>query len=176
MKIELRQETSKDYEQVFNLIEEAFKTEPFSDFTEHFLVERLRKSEAFIPELSIVAEKDTEIVGHVLITKIKIISNKEAFNSLALAPVSVLPVYQNKGIGAQLILQAHAKAIALGYKSIVILGHEDYYPRFGYDRASKFGITLPFDAPDENCMAIELVENGLKGVGGLVKYSKEFEV
>lgn len=176
MKIIIRQETAKDFPYVFELIKDAFKTEPFSDFTEQFLVERLRKSNAFIPELSMVAELEGEIIGHILLTKIKINTTNESFNSLALAPVSVKPAYQNKGIGGQLILQAHAKAIELGYKSVVLLGHQDYYPRFGYKKASKFGIKLPFDVPDENCMAIELVENGLAGVSGTVEYSKEFKM
>lgn len=175
MEINLRLESRDDYDRVFSVIKEAFKTEPFSDFTEQFLVERLRKSDAFIPELSIVAEKAGEIIGHILLTKIKIKNGLHTFNSLALAPVSVMPKYQNKGIGGQLILEAHTKAIELGYKSIILLGHEDYYPRFGYKSASKFDIKLPYDVPDENCMAIELVENGLKGVSGLVEYPKEFE-
>jgi predicted N-acetyltransferase YhbS len=174
MEIILRQENYADHHQVFSLIEEAFKTEPFSDYTEQFLVERLRKSNAFIPELSIVAEKEGEIVGHILLTKIKINTELDSFDSLALAPVTVKPDFQNKGIGGQLILIAHAKAIELGHTSVILLGHENYYPRFGYERVSKFGITLPFDVPDENCMAIELIEDGLKGVSGMVEYSKEF--
>lgn len=176
MEIKLRREMPADYKQVFKVIEDAFKTEPFSDFTEQFLVERLRKSDAFIPELSIVAVKEEEIIGHVLVTKIDIIEGKNSSASLALAPVSVKSTYQNKGIGGQLILVAHAKAIELGFKSIILLGHDKYYPRFGYEHASKFGIKLPFDAPDENCMAIELVEGGLKGVKGMVEYPKEFNV
>lgn len=175
MEVKLRQEGLEDYLQVFNLIEEAFKTEPFSDFTEQYLVERLRQSKAFIPELSIIAEMGNEIVGHILLTKININGDLQSFNSLALAPVSVKRSYQNKGIGGQLILVAHAKAIELGHKSIILLGHDKYYPRFGYERASKFGITLPFDAPDENCMAIELVKDGLKGIKGMVEYPKEFD-
>ena len=62
----------------------------------------------------------------------------------------------------------------MGYRSIVLLGHEKYYPKFGYQQADKFGIELPFDAPKENCMAIELTENGLKNVSGMVVYPKEF--
>ncbi len=174
MKIIIRQEIPKDFSFVFSLIKEAFKTEPFSDFTEQYLVERLRKSDAFIPALSLVAELEDEIIGHILLTKIKIVNNSQSCDSLALAPVSVMPNHQNKGIGAQLILQAHAKAIELGYKSIILLGHEGYYPRLGYEKASKFGIKLPFDVPDENCMAIELVEGGLNGVSGTVEYPKEF--
>ncbi len=62
----------------------------------------------------------------------------------------------------------------LGYRSVIILGHPDYYPRFGYKRADKFAIKLPFEAAPENCMAVELVEDGLKGVSGEVVYAKEF--
>ncbi len=174
MKIVIRQETPTDFPFVFVLIKEAFKNEPFSDFTEQFLVERLRKSATFIPELSMVAELEGEIIGHIILTEIKIVNDFQSFDSLALAPVSIKPDYQNKGIGGQLILQAHAKAIELGYKSVVLLGHKDYYPRFGYEKASKFAIKLPFDVPDENCMAIELVEGGLNGVTGMVEYPKEF--
>lgn len=170
----IRQENHNDYKAVFNLIEEAFKTEVFSDHKEQFLVERLRKSDAFIPELSLVAEIDNTIVGHILVTKLKIKSEANTYNSLALAPVSVLPKFQGQGIGAKLILEAHKKAKELGHTSIVLLGHEHYYPKFGYKQAHTFGITLPFEVPKENCMAIELVENGLKGVHGIVEYPKEF--
>ncbi len=174
MNINIRQESSEDYGQVFGLIKDAFKTELFSHFTEQLLVERLRTSDAFISELAMVAEMEGEIIGHILLTTIKINNNKVSYESLALAPVSVKPAYQNKGVGGQMILQAHAKAIELGYKSIVLLGHQDYYPRFGYQKASVFGIKLPFDVPDENCMAVELVENGLAGVNGIVEYPKGF--
>ena len=166
----IRQETHKDFKAVFNLIEEAFKTEKYSDHKEQFLVERLRKSAAFIPELSLVAEIDGKIVGHILITKLKI----NEFDSLALAPVSVLPEFQGKGIGGKLIIESHKKAKELGYQSIVLLGHETYYPRFGYERADKYGIELPFEVPKENCMVIELTKNGLKGVSGMVVYPNEF--
>ncbi len=120
MKTNIRQESEDDYKQVFSLVENAFKNEPFSDFTEQFLVERLRKSEAFIPELSMVAELEEKVIGHILLTKIKIINEAKSFDSLALAPVSVKPSNQNKGVGGQLILHAHAKAIELGYKSIAL--------------------------------------------------------
>lgn len=170
----IRQETRKDYELVFNLIKSAFKDADFADHTEHFLVERLRSSEAFIPELSMVAEIEGEVVGHILLTKIKIKNELTEFDSLALAPVSVLPRFQGKGIGGQLILESHKKAKELGHKSIVLLGHDKYYPRFGYEQADKYGIELPFEVPKENCMVIELVENGLTGVRGMVAYPKEF--
>ncbi len=111
-----------------------------------------------------VAELDNRIVGHILLTKLKIKNDRHEFDSLALAPVSVLPEYQGKGIGEMLIKEAHEKARELGYHSIVLLGHKKYYPKFGYKQADFFGIELPFDVPKEYCMAIELTENGLAGV------------
>ena len=174
MEIIIRQENESDHHAVFGLIEKAFEKLEFSDHLEHFLVQRLRKSTAFVPELSIVAEIDNTIVGHILLTKLKIKNGPDEYDSLALAPVSVLPQYQDKGIGGILIQEAHKKARDLGYRSIVLLGHEKYYPKFGYKQADSFGIELPFDVPKENCMAIELVENGLDGVYGTVEYPKEF--
>lgn len=174
MNINIRQETPADYQAVAKVIEAAFKNEPFRDQQEHFLVERLRKSDAFIPELSLVAEMNGEIVGHILLTKIKIKNEQESFDSLALAPVSVKPDYQKKGIGSQLIQTAHFLAKAMGFKSIVLLGHKDYYPKFGYELTSKYDIHLPFDVPEENCMVLALIEGGLKEVNGVVVYADAF--
>ena len=168
MEIAYHRETPADYDKVAKVISSAFESISYSDHKEHLLVERLRKSDAFIPELSIVAKKGNEIIGHILLTKIKIKNKQMIFESLALAPVSVKPKYQKRGVGAGLIQEAHRKAKSLGYESIVLLGHADYYPRFGYVLARNFEITLPFDAPDENCMVIELVKDGLKGVRGKV--------
>src|SRR5690606_30916562 len=175
MDIKVRQENQTDYDAVFELIEKAFKKLPSSDHREQFLVQRLRNSTAFVPELSMVAEIENKIVGHILLTKLKIKNGQNEFGSLALAPVSVLPEYQGKGIGGILIQEAHKKAKELGHQSIVLLGHEKYYPKFGYKQADNFGIELPFDVPKENCMAIELTENGLDGVRGTVEYPKEFK-
>jgi len=174
MEISIRQEQEADHKVVFQLIEEAFAGETLSDHREQFLVERLRKSEAFIPELSIVAILNEQIVGHILLTKIKIKNTTQSFDSLALAPVSVLPPFQGQGIGGALIKAAHEKAKALGHTSIVLLGHEAYYPRFGYQQSAQFGISLPFDVPAENCMAIELVPNTLQKISGVVEYAPEF--
>ncbi|ROI06955.1 N-acetyltransferase [Chryseobacterium sp. G0240] len=171
----IRQEEEKDYQEVFQLTEEAFRTMEHSDHQEHFLVEKLRKSEAFIPELSLVAEAENgKIAGHLLFTKIKIENNSNSFDSLALAPVSVRPEFQNQGIGGKLILEGHRIARDLGYQSVILIGYESYYPRFGYKKTSNFGISFPFDIPEENGMVIELVQNGLKNREGVVKYPKEF--
>lgn len=171
----IRQEETRDHQQVFRLTEEAFRDMEHSDHQEQFLVERLRNSDAFIPELSLVAENENgEIAGHILFTEIKIENETESFGSLALAPVSVKPEFQNRGIGGQLILFGHLIAKELGYTSVILIGHENYYPKFGYEKTSNFGISFPFDIPEENGMAVELVKDGLKNITGMVKYPKEF--
>src|SRR5690625_326432 len=104
MTITIRQEVKADFNTTENLIKEAFAELDFSDKTEHKLVSRIRKSAAFIPELSLVAIDNAEdIVGHILLSQIKIKDNTQSEASLALAPVSVLPDVQNNGIGKQLI-------------------------------------------------------------------------
>ncbi len=174
MKIIIRQETPNDYPAVFSLVEQAFREMEFSNFDEQFLVERLRKTEAFIPEFSLVAECEGEIVGHVLMTKVAIKFIDKELPMLALAPVSVLPVFQRQGIGSRLIEKAHHIARAKGFIAVVLVGHPDYYPRFGYIRASALGIEFPFDAQDECCMVAELVKDGLNGVTGILEHPEEF--
>lgn len=174
MELKLLQETKTDYAAVFKIIEEAFQNKEYSDNMEQFLVERLRKSKAFIPQLSLVAEVNGEVVGHILLTKIQIKNDHESFESLALAPVSVKPSHQKRGIGGELINKSHNIAKELGYKSIILLGHAEYYPKFGYQLCSRYGIKIPFAAPEENCLVLELVKDGLKGVTGIVEYAKEF--
>ncbi len=170
----IRQEVLTDYPAVFNLIEEAFRNMEISNHQEHFFVERLRKSQAFIPELSLVALLENKIVGHIVLSKINLKTDEKEFQTLILAPVSVLPEFQHRGIGSQLIIAAHKKAIELGFKSVILVGHEDYYPRFGYKKAVAFGIKQPFDVPEDNNLALELVENGLNGVSGTVDYPTYF--
>jgi predicted N-acetyltransferase YhbS len=174
MLLKIRQEEPKDYNKVAIIIENAFKTEHFSDHQEQFLVERLRMSKDFIPQLSMVAEIDGEVVGQILLSKIKITNSDTSFDSLALAPVSVAPDFQKQGIGGELIRRAHKKARELGFRSILLLGHDTYYPRFGYELTSKYNINLPFDIPEKYCMIISLVQGGLEGVSGMVEYPEEF--
>lgn len=174
MEIEIRQEKKEDFPAVFDLITKAFEMEEMSDNQEPYLVERLRKSKAFIPELSLVAELKGQIRGHILLTKIQIKNESETFESLALAPVSVLPEFQNQGIGGKLIREAHILAKNLGFGSIILLGHADYYPKFGYQHAENFGINLPFDVPSEYCKTIELFPKSLESVSGTVEYPVEF--
>lgn len=174
MEVLIRREEHGDHDKVFVLVEKAFRGIEHSDNREHFLVERLRRSDAFIPELSLVAEVDSEIVGHILLTKIQVKNENNSFDSLALAPVSVLPEFQGKGIGGKLIAEAHSRAKELGHGSVILLGDPAYYQRFGYKPAKTFNIVLPFEGVEDFSMAVELVENALQNVSGTVVYPKEF--
>ncbi|WP_020538660.1 GNAT family N-acetyltransferase [Lewinella cohaerens] len=172
--IDIRPEKPADSLAVKTILQRAFANNEHSDQTEDLLVERLRKSPAYIPELALVATLEKKVVGHILLTKIDIVSNDGSTPSLALAPVSVHPDYQNRGFGGSLIKAAHQQARQLGYGSIVLLGHADYYPRFGYKLCRDYGIELPFQAPAENCMVVELHKGALTGVNGMVKYAPAF--
>lgn len=170
----IREEEIKDYNEVEKVVEESFKTAEFSDKDEHNLVRRLRNSNEFIKELSLIAEEENKILGHVLLTKALIKGESTSYETLALAPLAVLPEYQKSGIGKNLMNKAIERARELGYKSIVILGHENYYPKFGFEKASKYGVKAPFEVPDEAYMILELLPGGLNGVSGIVEYSKAF--
>lgn len=176
MAITIRQEQPSDYAAVEQLIREAFEQMPESDHEEHNLVARLRKSSSFVPQLALVAEdeENNKIVGYILLTEVEIISETRRVLSLAVAPLAVLPAYQNQGVGSILVQEAHARAKRLGYGSTVLLGAPKYYTRFGYRRASTFGIEIPFEAPEECVMAKELMAKSLRGVEGMVRYPSAF--
>ena len=165
----IRQEEIKDYDKVYTLIKVAFETAEHRDGTEQDLVVRLRKGEGFIPELSLVAIENNEIIGHIMFTKANIGSRTE----LALAPLSVSPQHQKKGIGTALMNEGHKIAKQLKYEFSVVLGSEKYYPKVGYKPASDFGITAPFDVPSENFMALNLNGND-NIINATLEYAKEF--
>ena len=176
MTVNIRQETPDDHQWVVELTERAFETMPFSDGKEGILVQNLRQSPSFIPELSLVAEYEGKVVGHILFSPIVIDNGSQKFNSLVLAPVSVLPEFQNQGIGSQLIVAGHQKALELGKPSVILVGHPQYYPRFGYQPASSWGIKSPIPLPsDDVFMALELKAGKLKDVSGMVVFPPEFK-
>lgn len=166
----IRQETADDYNAVYNLIRDAFAGAEHSDGTEQDLVEALRKNrEAFIPELSLVAEDNGVIDGHILFTRMKVGND----TVLALAPLSVKPEYQRRGIGIALIREGHRIAKELGYGYSVVLGSEAYYPKAGYRPAEDFSIEIPEGIPAKNYMAIQLLPQA-KPIHGKVTYAAEF--
>ncbi len=173
--IYIRKETQKDYREVIELTARAFKNMPYADGDEDKLVERLRKAPNFISELSLIAESDGKILGHILFTPATIENEQKQFQTLVLGPVSVLPEFQKQGIGGELIKAGHKKAINCGFDSVILIGHPEYYPRFGYKRASGWGIKTHYQLPsDDVFMAVELTENALKNVSGMVIFPPEF--
>ncbi len=172
MNVTIRQEQEKDFKQVYHVIFSAFEKEEYSDHTEQDLVVKLRTSDAFIPQLSLVAEVDGTVVGHILFTKLTV-GNEQV---LALAPLSVLPSMQRQGIGSALIKEGHRIGRELGFKGSIVLGHPHYYKKFGYENASKYKIECPFPVEDDIFMAKELVPNGLNNVKGMAIYAKEFNL
>jgi len=169
MTITLRPETSKDYQDITRINDSAFEQK-----NEGIIIESLRKNKNFVPELSIVAEKDEMIIGHILFFPVQIKSKDNSYRTVSLAPMAVLPEYQNQGVGGKLVKYGLEKCREKGYQSVIVLGHPEYYPRLGFEKASKWGIRPPFEAPDEAFMAIELVEGGLKDVSGVVEYPGEY--
>ena len=123
----IRKETATDYEAVYSVVKRAFESAEHADGNEQDLVNALRKGDAFIPELSLVAEADGKIVGHIMFTRATV----DGKPVLALAPLSVLPEYQRKGIGKALIQEGHKIAKELGYTHAIVLGSEKYYPKAG---------------------------------------------
>lgn len=170
----IRRETEKDHAAVFELVRLAFENAEHASHDEHFIVERLRRSPVFVPELSLVAEAQGKIVGHIMFTKLVIETENGDVGSLTLAPVSVLPGYQNRGIGSKLIIEGMAEAKRLGYDSVVVVGHAHYYPRFGFRPARGWGIRATFDVPDEAFMACELTKGALKDAAGTMRLPGEF--
>lgn len=167
----IRREETRDHGAVYEVVKKAFETTQHADGNEHELVNALRRSEAFVPQLSLVAEAGGKLVGHILFTEARV---GEAV-VLALAPLSVLPEYQGQGIGTALIREGHRRAGALGYGWSIVLGSETYYPLAGYQPADAFGIRAPFDVPRENFMARKLLDSA-PAVRGVVRYAREFGI
>ena len=167
----IRKEEPRDYEIVYSVVKNAFDHAEHSDGNEQDLVNALRKGDAFIADLSLVAEINGKIVGHIMFTKAAVGKN----TVLVLAPLSVIPEYQRKGIGISLIKEGHKIANESGYEYSVVLGDQRYYRKAGYLPASKFGIKPSFDVPDENFMACKIKDDASK-IHGVIKYAKEFGI
>lgn len=165
----IRRETQADYEAIKLINDLAFRQEQ-----EGRLISALRLNERFKGELSLVCLQNGIAVGHILFFPLFIISGDRRVETLSLGPMSVLPDYQNQGIGGALVKQGLADSGKLGFRSVVVLGHPGYYPRFGFKKASEWGIRAPFDVPDEAMMAMELEKGSLTYARGVIEYLKEY--
>lgn len=169
--MDIRKEKTKDYDSIYEVVKVAFDSAEHADGNEQDLVVALRKGENYIPELSLVAEENGKIIGHIMFTKARVGQTVV----LALAPLSVSPEYQGKGIGMALITEGHKIARDLGYGYSVVLGSEKYYPRAGYVPADTLGISAPFKVSRKKFMAYKISENA-PDVYGTMIYAKEFGI
>jgi putative acetyltransferase len=165
--IHIRPEQPEDVAAIRRVNEQAF-----NDSAEANLVDLLREHGKVT--LSLVAVHDAQVVGHILFSPVVIESAGESFAAIGLAPMAVLPEWQNQGVGSLLVKAGLDECRRQGHSAAVVLGHAGFYPRFGFAPASRFGIRSEYDVADEVFMAIELQPGALAGRGGLVRYQPEF--
>jgi len=163
----IRPETPEDVDSIRNVNEQAFGQE-----NESKLIEKLRNRGVLT--ISLVAIQDGETVEHIAFSPVVIESGLSSFEVITLAPMAVLTVYQRKGIGSQMVWAGLEECRRLGHEIIVVLGHPDYYPRFGFVPARLQGIDCEFEVPDEAWMLLELQEGALAGRQGVVRFQPEF--
>lgn len=139
------------------------------------LVDAIRESDRYIPELSIVAvTEDNRVIGHILLSIIDIESENAVIPTVALAPMAVRPDFQGQGIGSALVRAGLSECKRLGFGHVVLIGHPDFYPKFGFTSAREKGLEAPIPVPDSVFLACELVEGALKGINGTIKYPPAF--
>jgi putative acetyltransferase len=167
--MEIRAEQLQDRDAVYQLNVAAFRRE-----CEANLVDRLR---SVASTFSLVAVDVDRVVGHIMFSPVAIDGEGESQSLiLGLAPVSVLPGEQGKGIGSLLIQQGLAACGQMGAKAIVVLGAPEYYRRFGFKSAKEQGLRYEYDGSDEAFMVLELVEGALESCAGIVRYRPEFSI
>jgi putative acetyltransferase len=143
----------------------------FDSPAEADLVDALRRQAN--PVISLVAEEDGNIVGHIMFSPVTV-SASPYTKVMGLAPMAVDPARQRSGIGSALVRAGLDHCRQSGFDAVVVLGHPDYYPRFGFSPASRFGIRSEYDVPAEVFMALELRPGALSGITGIAKYHPAF--
>lgn len=164
--IEIRSENGEDAGAVRHVLEAAFGSSEEAD-----LVERLREAGKAV--ISLMAECEGRVVGHVMFSPVTLAPAQVGFKGIGLAPVAVLPRFQKRGIGSHLICEGLERCREAGYEIAVVLGDHTFYERFGFSRASDYGLGNEYGV-DEDFMVMELSEGALAKVTGTVKYQPEF--
>jgi putative acetyltransferase len=124
--------------------------------------------------LSLVAVHEGQVVGHILFSPVDIEREGARETAVGLGPMAVLPEYQRQGVGSRLVREGLDWLGRAGHGGIIVLGHPGYYPRFGFERASRFGLRWEVACPDEAFMALELRPGALGARPGIVRYRPEF--
>jgi predicted N-acetyltransferase YhbS len=166
MDIKLRLEEEKDYKIVENLTREAFWNVYKPGCDEHLVLHNIRNANEFIKELDYVAIYNNEIVGNIVYAKSKIIGTIKEYDVLTFGPVSVLPMYQKKGIGKKLIEYTIKKAKEMGFKAIIIYGNPKYYEKFGFKNTKEYEITDMEGNYNDALMVLELFPSALENING----------
>lgn len=162
----IRFEEKRDFAAVFAVNAAAFETP-----AEAKLVDALRVEAA--PVISLVAEKDGAIVGHILFSPV-LLSGHPDLKIMGLAPMAVAPGHQCKGIGSALVRTGLDECKKRGFGAVVVLGHPDYYPRFGFAPSARRDIRCEYDVPEEVFMVVELRPGFLCGACGQIQYHPAF--
>jgi putative acetyltransferase len=165
--VAIRRERPADAAAVRHVHERAFGRN-----AEAGLVDALRAACKAV--VSLVAQEDDQVVGHILFSLVTIAGAPTRVRCVGLAPVSVLPEFQNKGIGSRLVREGLVACRDAGCNVVVVLGRVGYYSRFDFVRASDFGLQNEYGATDA-FMVIELDPGILENAGGLVRFAREFD-
>ncbi len=144
----------------------------FGQTMEGCLVDRLRENCREL--LSLVAVNDEGIIGHILFSPVAIEARERRLPGMGLGPMAVLPRRQRSGVGKQLVERGIEKLKELGYPFLVVLGHPEYYPRFGFEPAYRFGISSQWKVPKEAFMVLFLDPQIMRSMTGIVRYRPEF--
>ena len=163
----IRREEPADIDAIRRVNELAFEGP-----TEAGIVDNLR--ERCEDLVSLVAEEEGSVVGHILFSPVELESGDKTYIGMGLAPMAVLPDHQRQGIGSELVGAGLAELRERDCTFVIVLGHPEYYPRFGFEPASKHGIKCEWEVPDEAFMALVFDETRLPGAGGMARYRAEF--
>ena len=166
--MQIRTEKKSDTDKVWEINIAVFETD-----AEAKLVNTLRHS--CEPYISLVAEVDAKLVGHILFTPVELLDDNSGLKLMGLGPMAITPEYQNKGIGSQLVKEGLEYCLRLGCDAVTVLGHPEYYPRFGFVPSAKYGIKSEYEVPDGVFMILEQKKNALKGKSGVIKYAPAFD-